>query len=196
MTTQLDKERIAALVREDVKAYDEVMGLDPVFAAGRCLQHATFGIKRLLEAGRKDVLLQAGSMSWPVVDVKDDDGKSPTHFTFQWTDDDCLPTLMMLKDRKHDDPVRLPEIHVWIGLKDSGEVVDFSTYDLPRICESVTGGQVKWRGALPPDFIWSPLLPDRVIYEAIPLACQCAMQLLMAMLESYREKLKLRGAMA
>jgi hypothetical protein len=38
----------------------------------------------LLQNGYR-ALIQAGSMSWPIVSPSQDDGKSPTHFSYEWS---------------------------------------------------------------------------------------------------------------
>jgi len=58
----------------------------------------------------------------------------------------------------------LPEIHVWVGLPDSNQLLDFSTKLLPD--QAALEG-LKWKTAIPPDFLWCgpSQLPDGVIYK-------------------------------
>ncbi len=53
----------------------------------------------------------------------------------------------------------LPEIHVWVGLPDSKEIVDFSTKYFPQ---HAAAEGLEWRTAPPPDFLWCG--PADVVY--------------------------------
>jgi hypothetical protein len=49
---------------------------------GRCLYWSLTLMGVLLQNGYR-ALIQAGSMSWPIVPPGQDDGKSPTHFSYE-----------------------------------------------------------------------------------------------------------------
>jgi hypothetical protein len=64
----------------------------------------------LLQKGYR-ALIQAGSMSWPIVSPGQDDGKAATHFSYEWSpwrEESQVALKLGL----------LPEIHVWVGLPD------------------------------------------------------------------------------
>ena len=64
--------------------------------------------------------IQAGSLQWPRIKPEDDDGVMNTHFAYMWTPgayDSAMSVLMG----------NLPEMHVWVGIVDRQEVVDFTT---------------------------------------------------------------------
>ena len=91
----------------------------------------------LLQKGYR-ALIQAGSMSWPIVPPGQDDGKSPTHFFYEWSP---------WREKSHA-ALRLgllPEIHVWVGLPDQNELLDFATKFLPE--QAVKEGLI-WRTPL------------------------------------------------
>ena len=71
-------------------------------------------------------------------------GKSPTHFSYEWSPwrEESQAALRL---------GLLPEIHVWVGLPDQNELLDFSTKFLPQ--QSAKDG-LAWRTAPPPDFLW------------------------------------------
>ena len=123
---------------------------------GSCLYWSLTLMGVLLQHGYR-ALIQAGSMSWPIVPPGEDDGKSPTHFSYEWSpwreESQAALTLGLL-----------PEIHVWVGLPDQNELLDFSTKSLPE--QAAKDGLV-WRTAPPPDFLWCgpSELPDGVIYK-------------------------------
>jgi hypothetical protein len=102
-------------------------------------------------------LIQAGSMSWPILPPHLDDGEQSTHFAYEWS-----------PEREESQAAIklgfLPEIHIWIGLPDLNALVDFSTKWFPQ--RAAQEGLI-WRTPPPPDFLWcSPdELPARVVYQ-------------------------------
>jgi hypothetical protein len=58
----------------------------------------------------------------------------------------------------------LPEIHVWVGLPDQNELLDFATKFLPE--QAAKEGLV-WRTPPPPDFLWCgpSELSEGVLYK-------------------------------
>jgi hypothetical protein len=60
--------------------------------------------------------------------------------------------------------LQLPEIHVWVGLPDQNELLDFATKFLPE--QAAKEGLI-WRTPPPPDFLWCgpSELPAGVIYK-------------------------------
>ncbi len=120
---------------------------------GSCLYWTLTGLSILTSLGLR-ARLQAGSLSWPILPPHLDDGHQPTHFTYEWSpwrpESQAALKLGLL-----------PEIHLWIGLPDRNELVDFSTQWLPQ--QAAKAGLV-WRTDPPPDFLWcGPSgLPDGV----------------------------------
>ena len=123
---------------------------------GRCLYWSLALMGVLLQRGYR-ALIQAGSMSWPIVPPDQDDGKASTHFSYEWSPwrEESQAALKL---------GLLPEIHVWVGLPDQNELVDFSTKGFPQ--QAAKEGLV-WRTPRPPDFLWcGPSdLPEGVIYR-------------------------------
>jgi hypothetical protein len=104
---------------------------------GACLVWAMAAMAVLPRFGLKPCI-QAGSMSWPM-DPNAVPPK-PTHFGYEWT-----------PGQRTSDEGLMPEIHVWVGLTRSQEIVDFSTSELPA--KAKLHG-VAWSGPKPPPFLW------------------------------------------
>src|ERR1039458_4502496 len=51
---------------------------------GSCLYWSLTLMGVMLQHGYR-ALIQAGSMSWPIMPPGEDDGKSPTHFSYEWS---------------------------------------------------------------------------------------------------------------
>ncbi|WCJ60719.1 hypothetical protein NXS98_06215 [Fontisphaera persica] len=111
-------------------------------------------------------------MSWPILPADLDDGQEPTHFSYEWSPwrEESQAALKL---------GLLPEIHMWIGLPDQNELVDFSTKWLPK--QAALDGLV-WRTEPPPDFLWcGPSdLPAGVIYQPNMEAIQFALNFIRA----------------
>ncbi len=138
-----------------LRRYQEWYGLEHM-QRGSCLYWTLTGMGILISLGYR-ALLQAGSMSWPILPAHLDDGESPTHFSYEWSPwrEESQAALKL---------GLLPEIHIWIGLPDQNELVDFSTKWFPQ--QAAKDGLV-WRTGSPPDFLWcGPSdLPEGVIYR-------------------------------
>ena len=120
---------------------------------GKCL-YATLSAYFLLGPLFPDILIQAGSMSWPIVEPEQDDGVSPTHFTYLWSPTDFQSYRAVLQDK-------MPEMHVWLVM------IDMTTYELPMQNARITGS--KWQAKPPPEYLWAEFdeLPKmNVVYEA------------------------------
>src|ERR1035438_3838524 len=123
---------------------------------GRCFYWSLTLMGVLVQKGYR-ALIQAGSLSWPIVAPGQDDGRSPTHFSYEWSpwrpESQAALKLGLL-----------PEIHVWVGLPDQNELLDFATQFLP---EQAAKKGLAWRTAPPPDFLWCRPsdLPEGVLYE-------------------------------
>jgi hypothetical protein len=129
---------------------------DQAEQGGRCFYWALTLMGVLLQSGYR-ALIQAGSMSWPIVLPGQDDSKAPTHFSYEWSpwrEESQVALKLGL----------LPEIHVWVGLPDQNELLDFATKFLP---EQAAKEGLAWRTPYPPDFLWCgpSELPEGVLYK-------------------------------
>jgi hypothetical protein len=111
----------------------------------------------LIELSNRGIIAipQGGSMSWPMKNEDQDDGVSATHWSYVWSPDS--PNSIASVAMGH-----LPEMHIWAGIPETQEVVDFSTYGFVKSAEA---HGFEWTGDQPPDFFWGHRLPDRVVYE-------------------------------
>lgn len=87
--------------------------------------------------------LQAGSANFKCVPDHLDDGKSPNYFSYQFSLAAALPYVARGE---------LPEMHCWVGIKETREIVDVSTEFLPDQCKRLSG--MDWRMPPPPPFVW------------------------------------------
>ena len=122
-----------------------------------CFYYAAFGVEALREAGLRAVI-QAGSASWPIIDLDKDDGVQMTHFSYQWSPNEIQSRLAIAGGA-------MPEMHVWVALPDSGELVDFTTGFWPEQAKLLTG--LDWPGPKPPNYLWDKKLPRGVQYTPI-----------------------------
>lgn len=132
----------------------QLAGLDD--QPGRCLFYA-HRAAAVLWRHRLPVVVQAGSLQWPRVRREEDDGRIDTHFGYMWTPGAADSALSVALGN-------LPEMHVWLGLLDTQEIVDFSTRHLRAAAEA--RGMV-WTAAEPPPYLWCPAnaAPDWVCYR-------------------------------
>jgi hypothetical protein len=102
-------------------------------------------------------VIQAGSLQWPRVRRDEDDGRIDTHFAYMWSPGAADSALSVALGN-------LPEMHVWIGLLESQEIVDFTTRHLRRAAED---RGLAWSAADPPRYLWCPAdaMPDWVVYR-------------------------------
>lgn len=128
------KDRIVAAARAKVNNGEGNGGL--------CLPLAVAVEHELAEHGIRAVL-QAGSAQWRCMDV--DDGISPNYFAYMW--ELSAQTKQRLLETK------LPEIHCWIGIPSTHEIVDISTNNLVEQARLRSG--INWTAPIPPDYIWA-----------------------------------------
>lgn len=134
-------------------------------SAGACVLLAHHTMEVLIEEGFRP-LIQAGTMCWPRVTEEQDDGVSSTHFSYVWEPDHLQSQAQIAAGR-------LPEMHVWVGLIETGEVVDLTTRDFPRAHRNLLAEP--WLGPLPPDYLWCRQLPEWVVYTPNAQATAYAM---------------------
>jgi hypothetical protein len=122
---------------------------------GQCLFYAHHTASVLWQHHHKAVI-QAGSLQWPRVRREEDDGQMNTHFAYMWTPHEPTSALSVALGN-------LPEMHVWVGLVDSQELVDFSTR---RLKEAAADNGMAWSAADPPKYLWctGEEMPDWVVY--------------------------------
>jgi hypothetical protein len=128
--------------------------------AGCCLHGAFFTLRELFSAGI-EACLQAGTMCWPL--GIPDDGESITHYSYVWSPDQPASQFSMSLDQ-------LPEMHTWVGIVETQEVIDIQTGLLSTSFHDRLGHE--WPGPQPPDFFWGTIheAPDNTSYEPIQAA--------------------------
>jgi hypothetical protein len=154
-------------VKGRVEAWQAASGLPPGSSAGLCLHYARFGLEEVAALpGKPRVCVQAGSAFWPRVPVEQDDGITSLNFGYQFDARHPL-TLLALAGvlLGRGSGAALPEMHVWLGLPDSQELIDFTAGQWPVQCQALLGEP--WLTPTPPDFLWCPAseLPERVYYR-------------------------------
>ncbi len=125
---------------------------------GMCVYANGVAMHLLREAG-VPVVPQGGSLHWPIIKPEQDDGVRDTHFSYQWDyEQNQTPAIAMLVAGK------VPEVHCWLGIVDTQEVLDFSLYGLKRHASLNLGDQAA--GMEVPDYLWQHELPWGVHYKA------------------------------
>lgn len=152
---------------DKVEIYKRVRWMTDKLPTGRCL-YASLMAYILLKDVYPDVFVQAGSMSWPIVTPENDDGVSPTHFSYKWSPHEPQSILAMFTHG-------MPEMHVWLAIPSRKELIDMTTYEIPALAATVAG--CRWKAPPPPDFIWVPFdgLPEFTVYKAEKDAINMAM---------------------
>ncbi len=120
---------------------------------------------------------QAGTMVWTVLPDAKDDGTKDTAFGYEWSPDEPFSQEALAQGL-------LPEMHVWVGLPESQEIVDFSTGELKDVCENRHG--IQWRTADPPAYVWGKP-PECALYRPIYDATVLAVQKMAALLDSLKQ---------
>ena len=164
-----------AIYEEVDVAITGIYGPDFKTSGQCCLYWMMAGIAAIRRHTGLLAIPQAGSVSWPIVTPELDDGVCATHFSMMWNTpkEDAVGIGMA---EVSESAVALPEMHCWIAIPETGEIVDFSTLYLPRIAEKCG---FKWRAQLPPRYLWTKArrLPERVFYEPNAAATRLAIQL-------------------
>jgi hypothetical protein len=134
---------------------------------GMCL-HVAHHTADVLSRYGYQVVIQAGSLQWPRIQRHEDDGVMSTHYSYMWSPETPESHLSVALGC-------LPEMHVWVGILDTQEIVDFSTRWLKQAAE---GMGLAWTADEPPEFLWcsAKKMPDWVVYtpvrEATIYACK------------------------
>lgn len=160
--TALDRARRA------LHRYAMARGEEAVERIG-CVFHAVAVALELAGQGERPVI-QAGTFNWPIVPEGEDDGVSPTHYSYEWSPGDARSAEALAKGG-------MPEMHVWVGLPDldGGTLVDNTTRYLPQ---NVRAAGLELRTAEPPECLWATAdtLPARVRYLCVPQAVLLALR--------------------
>jgi hypothetical protein len=163
-------QKLNRTIRDDIyRRTREAVSAEQPHLAGNCLEFAWHGYQIITAyAGAPRTIIQAGSASWPRLAV--DDGVSPTHFSYEWNADDPNTRLFasgLIQVVPRSDghfQAALPEMHVWLAIPDSEEIIDFTTGLWPTACREMIGHE--WLAPLPPEYLWTfgSRLPDGVRY--------------------------------
>lgn len=106
--------------------------------------------KDLPEEDKTLVEIVAGNVSWPIVLKENDDGISPTHFSYEFEGSTFQNIMAILNGN-------LPECHVWVRINyfdQIPEYVDISTNSFMEACNRVGG--IQWETPPPPNYLWRP----------------------------------------
>lgn len=137
-----------------------------------CIYWAGYLVKALWQADDVRAFMQAGTCTWPLRLGRADYRDSPS-YGMTWDPQAAdLPARLGRGE--------LPEMHAWVLLPDTMEIVDLSTRYWPGLCKEGTG--MDWPGDLPPDYLWTPYnaLPKGVRYVADRAATELGMKCFLA----------------
>lgn len=118
-----------------------------------CLYYAAHAALALSKRGVR-AILQAGSASWRFKAPAQDDG-GVTHYSYLF--DPAVPH-----------PIEcLPEMHCWVGIVNTGEIVDLTTGFVPGLM-AIALPDEKWTEPVPPPYFWGGRqdIPNGWIYDA------------------------------
>lgn len=179
---KIQREMFVKVVREFV---DETYTGDNLNLA--CLTYAQACLEAFLRL-RIPAVIQAGSASYQRVSDErmEDESEQHTHFSYVWENQMDNVQLAMYAEyllaqtRGGRDSFQLPEIHVWIAIPMTHEIIDVTTRYVPENCEKLTG--LPFDGPPVPDFFWwcpdDGPLPTNMVYQPDAQACMFAMRLL------------------
>lgn len=124
--------------------------------AAACLYWAGYTCTYLTRRYHVRTILQAGTMEWPC--TAEDDGLSPTHFSYVYEPESNLTKVMLAADL-------MPEMHVWAAIPSRNEIIDLTTRFL--VSQARHRANIAWTAPAPPDFLWARAeeLPPGVIYQ-------------------------------
>lgn len=120
----------------------------------KCLYWAAAVMMAGKEHNRK-LILQAGSASFLFLKQEEDDGKSPTHFSYMWEGNTRFVHM-------GGNNISLPEMHIWCADVERKEVVDLTTRFLK---EDTLAAGFRWTAADPPRYLWNSKLPKGWAYQ-------------------------------
>lgn len=142
MLSKAEKDAIAGAAQRIVERFVIPPGVEPWRA---CLWY-TFGALPFLERIlKRKVIPQGGTASWRRVRDEDDDGIMPTHYSYQFDLDHPMTTMSIVLRQ-------LPEMHCWLAVPSTGDIIDLSVKHQARACHENTGMQ--WTGDPLPEYLW------------------------------------------
>lgn len=149
----MNKDTVVRKVRNVMRYYHP----DIVDHAGSCLYWA-YAFEHVAKQLGFRAIIQAGTCVWPRLNRDDTYHESQFEMeAFGYVfEKDSEQTKRQLLDR------RLPEMHVWNAIPETGEVVDLTTSHFPIQCQKLIGKD--WPVARPPDYLWTDTPPARVTY--------------------------------
>lgn len=137
-----------------------------------CLYWMHAGLVTLAQHGI-ECLPAAGTAQW---EIQPDDGQM-SHFGFEWDGDPNAELRRQVALSGGSTP--LPEMHCWIWIPKTQEVVDFSAGYVPTLAKAMG---FEWKAEPPPTYIWARVqsLYPRAIYFPDRDATKLAIQTLVA----------------
>lgn len=122
-----------------------------------CLFHAVIGchvLSRSAEVGGIRPVLQSGSAFWPrtTEEAGEADQELNTHFGYKWEEDKYNSLIQAAIDLNITPTMEKLEVHTWIGVPATGEIIDFTTGLWPSACKELTGDD--WEFTHPPEYLW------------------------------------------
>ncbi len=166
--SELTKDRIYERVQRRMRTW---YGTVVERSGQACLYYMHAGIVTLRQCNIHAVEA-CGSAHWQ---CQPDNGKDMTHFGFEWGGDPDHE----LRRQVITDKIGLPEMHCWIWLPQTQEVVDFSAGFVPTLAKAMG---FEWKVELPPPYYWAgpkSLFP-RAVYIPNRDATQLAVVKLLA----------------
>lgn len=136
--------------------------------ANSCLRLAGVACHVLKDAGLT-VAMQAGSAFWPYKHILLSD-EDTNCFGYEYSSRDTARHILMGQP---------PEIHVWVGIGETNEIVDFTAGFQRDQCKSMLGHDWSDECALP-DFIWHNVedcVKKEWSYRPVKSATQLAVQI-------------------
>lgn len=147
---------MVAMIRKDV----ELTYTGPNIGQA-CLTWAMKTYEHLTIRGYR-ACIQAGSAYYQRVPGNPDEWPTDdTHFSYVWDGPPSATSLAALKQSGG----HLPEMHVWVALPDTMELIDLTTCYVPANCKAMTG--LDWLGPKPPDYIWTT--PDKGFGDTVAM---------------------------
>lgn len=152
-------------------------------SVGSCLYSSLYTVLLLGKKHGIKAILQAGTMGWRVVKPELDNGIGITHFSFQWSPDTLASKIAVATGN-------LPEMHVWVGIPDTQELIDINTNIVPKFLQLMCPEQV-WSADMPPDFLWTSVKgwSHDCYYEPVMEATVLAQRVATYLLRANKEKI-------
>ncbi len=168
-TPELKEEIYQAAADEFERKYH-----NPEFKGGNCVHWSLCAARVLNRYGFKPII-QGGTLQWPMVTEEEDDKVTMSHMGYVWSPNNQISLAAMAAGY-------MPEMHVWLGLLDTQEIIDFSTGNFSKWA---LAHNLPWRMPPSPKYLWGKP-PPWTVYEAIEEATVLAFQLMQTVINSER----------